>query len=44
MDLYAIGADAFKKHGGGEEYLRREREDLQFPAEQYPRASEREKV
>jgi hypothetical protein len=33
MDLYGIGAEAFKQLGGGDEYLRREREKLQFPAE-----------
>ena len=35
MDLYGIAADAFKQLGGGEEYLRREREELRFPAEEY---------
>jgi|SRR5580658_477141 hypothetical protein len=35
MDLYGIGAEAFKQLGGGEEYLRREREGLRFPAEEY---------
>jgi hypothetical protein len=35
MDLYGIGADAFKQLGGGEEYLRRERDSLRFPAEEY---------
>ncbi len=44
MDLYGIGADAFRQLGGGEEYLRREREELQFPAEAYPRINERDKA
>lgn len=44
MDLYGIGADAFKELGGGEEYLRREREDLRFPAEGYPRTHVQEKA
>ncbi len=44
MDLYGIGADAFRQLGGGEKYLRREREELQFPAEGYPRAGEQEKA
>lgn len=35
MDLFGIGAEAFKKLGGGEEYLRREREELRFHAEEY---------
>ena len=37
MDLYGIGADAFRQLGGGEKYLRSERQGLQFPAEEYPR-------
>ena len=36
MDLYGIGAEAFKQLGGGEAYLNREREELSFPAEEYP--------
>jgi 5-methylcytosine-specific restriction protein B len=43
MDLYGIGAEVFRQLGGGEEYLRREREELRFPAEQYPRAEGSEK-
>lgn len=35
MDLYGIGSEVFKQLGGGEEYLRREREELRFPAEEY---------
>jgi hypothetical protein len=38
MDLYGIGADAYKQLGGGKEYLEREREELRFPAEGYPRS------
>jgi len=33
MDIYGIGAEVFEKLGGGEQYLRREREELQFPTE-----------
>ena len=44
MDLYGIGADVFKELGGGEEYLRREREQLRFPAEGYPRTREQDKA
>lgn len=44
MDLYAIGADAFKQLGGGEEYLRREREALQFPAEEHSRAGKQDEA
>ncbi|HMG86683.1 MAG TPA: hypothetical protein VK574_13210 [Terracidiphilus sp.] len=36
MDLYGIGAEVFKQLGGGEEYLKRERDELRFPAEGYP--------
>lgn len=42
MDLYGIGAEAFKQLGGGEAYLRREREELRFPAEGYPQSGESE--
>jgi hypothetical protein len=38
MMLYGIGAEAYKQLGGGEEYLRQEREKLQFPAERHPRS------
>jgi hypothetical protein len=38
MDLYGIGAEVFKQLGGGEEYLKRERDELRFPAEGYPRS------
>jgi hypothetical protein len=41
MDLYGIGTEVFKQLGGGEEYLKREREELRFPAEGYPRSGER---
>ncbi len=41
MSLYGVGADEFRQLGGGEEYLRRERESLQFPVEGYPRRAER---
>jgi hypothetical protein len=41
MSLYGIGAGVFQQLGGGEEYLRRERESLQFPAEGHPRRIER---
>ena len=41
MSLYGIGAEAYKQLGGGEEYLRHEREELQFPAEEYPRSGRR---
>lgn len=40
MDLYGVGADVFRQLGGGQEYLERERESLQFPAEG-PRKVER---
>jgi len=42
LDLYGIGAEAFKQLGGGEEYIRREREELHFPAEDYPQNGKRE--
>jgi hypothetical protein len=41
MSLYGIGGDVFRELGGGEEYLKRERESLQFPMEGYPRKGER---
>lgn len=41
MSLYGIGAEVFQELGGGEEYLRRERESLQFPVEGRPRKAER---
>jgi hypothetical protein len=41
MSLYGIGAEVFRQLGGGEEYLKRERESLQFPAEGHPRKVER---
>jgi hypothetical protein len=41
MSLYGIGGDVFRQLGGGEEYLRRERESLRFPNEGSPRKSER---
>jgi hypothetical protein len=41
MSLYGIGSEVFRQLGGGEEYLKRERQDLQFPAEGYPRKVER---
>ncbi len=40
MDIYGIGAEVFRQLGGGEEYLKREREELRFPAEGYPRPGE----
>jgi len=43
MDLYGIGADAFKLLGGGEKYLRDEREELRFDAEEHPRSVPQEK-
>lgn len=33
MELYGIFKDAYAPFGGGEEYLRKEREGLSFPAE-----------
>jgi hypothetical protein len=42
IGLYGIGAQVFKQLGGGEEYLRREREALRFPAEEYPQTGARE--
>jgi hypothetical protein len=44
MDLYGIGADAFRQLGGGEEYLHREREELRFPAEDHPRSGGTERA
>jgi hypothetical protein len=44
MDLYGIGADAFKQLGGGEKYLRREREGLRFPAEEFVRPARKAKA
>jgi hypothetical protein len=41
MSLYGIGGDVFRELGGGEEYLKRERESLQFPIEGHPRKAER---
>ena len=41
LSLYGIGADVFQQLGGGDEYLKRERESLQFPAEGRPRKVER---
>lgn len=41
MSLYGIGSDVFRQLGGGDEYLKRERESLQFPAEGHPRKGER---
>ena len=41
MSLYGIGGEVFRQLGGGEEYLRRERESLQFPIEGHPRKGER---
>lgn len=41
MSLYGIGKDVFRELGGGVEYLNRERESLQFPAEGHPRKVER---
>lgn len=40
-DIYGIGAKAYRELGGGEKYLRRERDALQFPAEGAPRTKER---
>ena len=40
MDLYGIGAEVFKQLGGGEEYLKRERDELRFSAEGYPGSGE----
>lgn len=40
MDLYGIGANVFKQLGGGEVYLKRERDELRFPADGYPRSGE----
>jgi hypothetical protein len=44
LDLYGIGADAFKQLGGGEKYLRRERQGLQFPAEELVRSAKKGKA
>lgn len=41
LSLYGIGRDVFGQLGGGDEYLERERESLQFPAEGHPRKGER---
>jgi hypothetical protein len=37
MDLYGIGAEAYKQLGGGEAYLGRERDDFRSPDEGPPR-------
>jgi len=42
MSLYGIGSEAFKQLGGAEEYLRREREELHFQAEEYPHTDAQE--
>jgi|SRR5580700_4392200 hypothetical protein len=44
LELYGILADAYKQFGGGEEYLRREREGLRFPAEEYDQTDERKRA
>lgn len=44
LELYGILADAYKQLGGGEEYLRREREGLRFPAEEYSQTKERKRA
>jgi len=36
LDLCGILSDAFRQLGGGEAYLKQEREELRFPAEEYP--------
>lgn len=41
MSLYGIGGDVFRQLGGGEEYLKRERDGLQFPSEGHPGKGER---
>ena len=41
ISLYGIGGDVFRQLGGGDEYLKRERESLQFPSEGHPRKGER---
>ena len=40
MDLYGVGADVFRRLGGGREYLERERESLLFQAESQPQKVE----
>lgn len=40
LDLYGIGAEAYRQLGGGEEYLRHEREAIEFPAEGPTRTGE----
>lgn len=39
LELRGILAAAYRELGGGEAYLRQEREALQFPAESYPQVS-----
>lgn len=41
MSLYGAGKEVFEQLGGGEAYLNRERDELQFPAEGYPVFGER---
>lgn len=41
MSLYGIGSDVFRQLGGGNEYLKLEREGFQFPIEGRPRKGER---
>ena len=41
ISLYGIAGDVFRQLGGGEEYLKRERESLHFPIEGPPRKGER---
>jgi hypothetical protein len=41
MSMYGIGSEVFRQLGGGDEYLKRERESLQFPGEGHPRKGER---
>jgi hypothetical protein len=38
--LYGIGAKVYRELGGGEEYMKRERDALRFPAEGAPRTRE----
>jgi len=44
LELYGILADAYRQLGGGEQYLKGEREGLKFPAEEYPDEAERERA
>lgn len=42
LDLYGIAADIFRELGGGENFIRRERESLDFRSEANPRDAEKD--